>query len=136
MTNIISQSKIEKRGYRITPVRKKLIELFSEKDKPLTAKEITTILKKDNLSVNKTTVYRELDFLLKESLIKEVRISPKITHYESSQSEHHHHLVCENCGDIEDFDFDEADLIKKVKNKEFKPIHHSIEFFGLCAACQ
>ena len=51
----------------------------------------------------------------------------------------HHHIVCVNCGEIKDIPM-EKDLaeeeLKVIKKMGYKPIGHSLEFFGLCSKCQ
>jgi len=58
--------------------------------------------------------------------------------YEFKTNHHHHHLVCTSCGRVQDV---EANVVEKLeneiqKNKNFKVQSHSMEFFGLCSACQ
>lgn len=125
--------------YRITPARRKILEIFSRKTKPLSALKISSLLSDDNISVNKTTIYRELDFLLKKGLVRELYINSGKKYYESSSLKHHHHLICSDCGSIEDV-FLKNDIEKEEKRleseKNFKISNHSLEFFGLCAGCQ
>jgi Fur family transcriptional regulator, ferric uptake regulator len=58
--------------------------------------------------------------------------------YELAGKEHHHHLVCENCGKIEDvLSRVIPALEEEIKNKhKFLVKRHSLEFFGLCEDCQ
>lgn len=52
-------------------------------------------------------------------------------------NDHHHHFFCENCGDIEDIEMKEENLLKEIKNnKRFLIRKHNLEFFGLCPKCQ
>ena len=52
-------------------------------------------------------------------------------------SGHHHHLVCDNCGAIEDIPLSEALLLNQVKKQtDFQVNSHMLEFFGLCPTCQ
>ena len=64
-----------KLNYRITPARKKIIEIFSDKTNPLSAQKVSLLLTNKNIEVNKTTIYRELDFLLKNGFITELHIN-------------------------------------------------------------
>ena len=128
-----------KTSYRLTSTRKKLMKMFSDKRRPLTAHKIMDLLTKESIEVNKTTVYRELAFLLKKGFIRELHISMEQRYYESTFLKHHHHLICERCGKIKDVTLSK-DLQKEEKRLElekgFKISSHSLEFFGLCADCR
>jgi Fe2+ or Zn2+ uptake regulation protein len=127
------------KDYRLTPARKNILELFSYSCKPMTAQQILSYLAKNKIFVNKTTIYRELDFLLKKDFIKELHISSGRRYYERTEQKHHHHLICKKCGTIEDVTLIQ-NLAKEEKRleleKDFKITDHSLEFFGLCVNCQ
>ena len=128
---------LRKDGHRITRVRQKLLEIFTQEQLPLSVKELISQLKQGRIEVNKTTVYRELEFLLKQKFVSVVDLSDGAKRFESSDSDHHHHLICDNCGSIEDMPLNdhllERELIGKTK---FKVQRHALEFFGFCADCQ
>jgi Fur family ferric uptake transcriptional regulator len=53
------------------------------------------------------------------------------------EKNHHHHLVCNSCGKIEDIRLNEQKFIKEVAVKsQFLVDHHHLEFFGYCSNCQ
>ena len=126
-------------GFKITKARKFILRIFSKRKKPINAINLLHLLHKKGLEVNKTTVYREINFLLEQGLIHEVYIDPKKVYYESTGLKHHHHLVCNNCRKIEDvvLEQDLSDTELRIeKQKGFKVENHSLEFFGLCFNCQ
>jgi Fur family transcriptional regulator, ferric uptake regulator len=55
------------------------------------------------------------------------------------QDHHHHHIVCTDCGQAEEFDLCEVEDISAhalKMSKKFKVIKdHSLELFGLCNKC-
>ena len=123
---------------RHSDVRDFILELISKDSKPLSVLEIINRMKK-NISANKTTVYREINLLKKEGLILEIQLNERNKRYELSSKKHHHHIVCTSCNKIEDvvLDKDLETQEKKIeKNKKFKIINHSLEFFGFCEKCQ
>jgi Fe2+ or Zn2+ uptake regulation protein len=125
---------------RSTPVHKALLKILSQNKSPLSAFDILAKLHTQKLLVNKTTVYRQLAILEEEGLIHTVRLSDRSVRYElTNKDEHHHHLVCVKCNDVEDVDFkDHLTRQEKTiqKNNKFKILRHSLEFFGLCLNCQ
>lgn len=114
-------------------IRQPLIEYFSTHHSPISAKELLTVY-----PVNKTTVYRELEFLKSKNIIHEVVFADGVKRYEFSNQTHHHHLVCVKCDSVADVEIDEnlQDQEKQIlKSNRFKVINHSLEFFGLCQSC-
>lgn len=117
-----------------------LLDIFSRKHKPLSVAELLGLLTQKGRTVNKTTVYREIQFLLSQDTIVPVFIDETHTKYELNTS-HHHHLVCKNCGSIEDIEMKEIEQMfpaieKKLKQKKkFTSIIHTLEFFGVCQKC-
>lgn len=134
----LTLSSLQDKGHKITKVRKEIVRLFSQRSKPLSVNEVEEILLKSGLSVNKTTIYRELQFLFTNGYLMEVFLHPKKVSYESAELKHHHHLVCEDCGEIGNVTNCLArDLEEDVyKKKGFKIERHTLEFYGICAACK
>ncbi len=135
-TNILSDLKSQ--GYKQTKVRQALIEILLENNSPLSIADILEELSKKGLTPNKTTVYREITFLKDIERVVEVDFGEGKKMYEIKTS-HHHHIVCINCKKVEDFpmeeDLDQTE--KKILQKMgYKPVGHSLEFFGLCTDCQ
>jgi Fur family transcriptional regulator, ferric uptake regulator len=129
---------LKKRGHRITSVRRCIVEFLSTRKKPYDAVVIQAALAKTAKKVNKTTVYREIEFLLSENIIKRVNFGDGKNRYEIADLPHHHHLVCEGCNTIEDVVLeDELQLIEKriAKKSKFKVERHALEFFGMCSRC-
>lgn len=122
-------------GFRITLVRSQIIKIISASDQPLSAGQILNLLP---VRANKTTVYRELKFLHNHGLLTPVDINPKVRSYESSELSHHHHLICETCGRIQDVTncLDKKILTQIRLQKGFLVHRHSLEFYGLCLMCQ
>lgn len=123
---------------RITPARMATCAYFETQSEPVDYGQVLNYLKDNNVSVNKTTVYRQLDYLLQKGLIRELDFGEGKKRYELAKG-HHHHLICVNCNDIqcveikEDFEDQEIEIGKKTN---FKISGHRLEFFGLCSACQ
>jgi Fur family transcriptional regulator, ferric uptake regulator len=126
-------------GYRITTLRCALVRLFTRSSAPLGALEITSSLEKEDVSVNKTTIYRELQFLVERSIIRELDFLEGKKRYEIlSEHSRHHHLVCTNCSGITCVDVpnDLSSLHHALGTTHgFKVTHYVLEFFGLCFSC-
>jgi Fur family peroxide stress response transcriptional regulator len=123
-------------GLKITPQRTSVLEVLSDLKKPITIQEIFLHLKKKNIDL--VTIYRTITSLEKVGLVKRVDLRQDAVFYELNMN-HHHHIVCTNCGTMEDFEICEMEkLSKKIASKshKFKTIvEHNFELFGLCNSC-
>lgn len=129
---------LKNKGFRLTKVRKAIIEELDLSRKPLSAGELIELLDKHGLKPHKTSVYREINFMLEQEIINRVTFGERQDRFELAALEHHHHAICQNCGEIEDIDCGEGiRQIEEMLNKQkFKVSNHLIEFFGLCKNCQ
>jgi Fe2+ or Zn2+ uptake regulation protein len=132
-------STLKQKKFKITKVRSGIVTLFTKAKSPLSAKDLLDYFHNIGIKINKTTVYRELTFLLSENIIKEIEFGEGQKRYEIEDFKHHHHLICLKCRKVEDIEL-KTDLEKEesrfLKEKGFKVINHSLEFFGYCTKCQ
>ncbi|MDP2671799.1 MAG: transcriptional repressor [bacterium] len=124
---------------KITDVRQEIIAVLEKTKLPLTPAAvffgITTKLPKANL----TSVYRNLEMLEGLNLVKRLSFDKNGFSYELvSDRPHHHHVVCRNCGKLEDLSSLAAEeFVEKTAQKtNFKIEDHNLEFFGLCRECK
>lgn len=128
---------LKENGLKATRNRLALLAYLSKTQKPHTASEILTVLKREE--IDQATVYRILDVFLKKALIKQIEFKKGSAYYELASQGHHHHLICKSCDRVEDvilpeeFSIQEKNIEKKTN---FKIQDHSLEFFGLCAECK
>lgn len=133
---IISSLKAKK--VRITSFRENLLDFLSKQTAPVSVPQIEKFFVKGK--VNKTTIYRELSFLVREGIAREVKISQQKVYYELAHLPHHHHLVCNECGNISELDCKDLevpvkDFEAKLSKRGFAVQEHNLEFFGLCKDC-
>jgi Fur family transcriptional regulator, ferric uptake regulator len=127
--------KMKHHGYRITAARKNILEIIT--GKPLTAQEIFEQLEKKKIAIDLASVYRSLQLFTELEIVLEVEYYGK-RHYELvDKNNHHHHLICNKCGAVEDISLpEESQLLEKVVQKsKFKIEKHTLEFFGTCQKC-
>ena len=117
-----------------TDPRLAVLKALSEVKHPETAQEIHKRLKNMDL----VTLYRTLASFEEKQLVKRIDLHKDAVCYELNTG-HHHHIVCTNCGTVEDFEVcDKNRLIKNIvaKASKFKNIkEHSLELFGVCNTC-
>lgn len=125
---------MNKLGQRETKQRKIILKALSNLTTPSTVKEISGCLKN---KVDTVSIYRTLSLMKKNNLVNVILFGDGKKRYELiSSKNHHHHLICEGCGKIEDVEIKEEVLIKSIKNNhDFFIKKHNLEFFGLCKDC-
>jgi Fur family ferric uptake transcriptional regulator len=129
---------LQGRGFRMTNVRIFILKTFKDSKTPLSAGDLTSLIKTAKLNCNRTTVYRELNFLVEQSIIKTVDFGDGAKRYENAGAEHHHHFVCSNCKKVIDVnlqnDLEQQErLLEKIHGVTINS--HSLEFFGKCNKC-
>jgi Fur family ferric uptake transcriptional regulator len=127
---------IRKDGHRLTNQRKQILTLIGTT--PQSIGDLMNQIEQEKLSVDKATVYRALDWFVEMGIVGKTKFQDGVTKYERvTNDSHHHHLVCNSCGSIEDIPLNEQALMKEVKyHSQFKVLGHSLEFFGVCHMCQ
>jgi Fur family ferric uptake transcriptional regulator len=132
---------------RWTIPREAIFGLLMKSQQHLSAKEVYALLQASNGDIGIATVYRTLDLLDKAGLVRKIQCRDGHLRYEykrGDQSDHHHHLICTDCGKIlnyRDFEKEELDLVRKTeeimeKKYGFLVRDHNIEFLGLCKECR
>ncbi len=128
------------KGFRITRARSAMVRILSDADSPLGAPEMARLMAEVGSSVNKTTIYRELEFFKGQGFITEVLVGDGMRRYEfKPEGLHHHHLVCNECSAVECVEVERCveEHVRAIEKKnDFKVTDHSLKFFGLCAKCR
>lgn len=130
---ILRQSKV-----KITNERKEIIAILQESKFPLSPAEIFLRIKPELPKANLTTVYRNLELLEGMGLVNRLAFNKTNSSYELlTNVPHHHHIVCKNCGKVENLENVSEKFIGEIAKKtKFKVEDHNLEFFGLCENCQ
>jgi Fur family transcriptional regulator, ferric uptake regulator len=131
-------NRLKEGGHRLTRVRRALVEAICESNTPLSAAELGQLLENRNVGANKTTIYREVDFLVAQRVAVAIDLMDGRKRYEILSGNGHHHLVCTQCKDIKcvEIESDVAELEKKItSNHNFKVQNQVLEFFGICEVC-
>lgn len=127
--------RLEEAGYRSGAARREVVELLAAESCAVTALEIDRRLD----SVGRASVYRTLDQLERLHLVHRVEIGGDAAGYERVDPEqHHHHLVCEECGRLSPFaDPSLERAIEAVSRAaEFEIAAHDVVLRGRCPDCK
>ncbi len=132
-------SDLKKLGLKITVPRLKTLELFEQtEDSHLSAEEVFTRLAQGGEEVALATVYRVLTQFETAGIIKRHNFSDDHAVFELNQKNHHDHLVCVKCNQVEEFvdDIIEQRQEAIAKQAGFEMTDHSLNIYGICQNCR
>jgi Fur family transcriptional regulator, ferric uptake regulator len=135
----IFQEHIQAYGLRRTAQRELILETFLGTEEHLTIEDLYFLVHKIDPTIGNTTVYRTLKLLTEAGLARDVRFGDNKTYYEHHYNHaHHDHMICTECGMVIEFFSAEIELLQdEMADKfDFKPTHHSLRMWGICANCQ
>ncbi len=130
-------SRLSRRGYRLTPQRLMILEAVEAANNHISADEIYTQIFGRYPHLNISTVYRTLELFKGLGLVTETDLGDGRVRYHIIGKGHHHHLVCQKCGQVTDLDEAVLSSLKAVLNREYNfdaDLRH-LAIFGRCAGC-
>ncbi len=123
-------------GLKATLPRLKILEIFQNSTvRHLSAEDVYKLLLAENLDVGLATVYRVLTQFEQAGLLSRNHFESGKAVFELEQGSHHDHLVCLDCGLVEEF-FDEEIEQRQQKiaaERGFKLAEHALALYGTCS---
>lgn len=135
MTNI---DELKNTGLKATLPRLKIMEIFQKSElRHLTAEDVYRVLLDDRSDIGLATVYRVLTQFEQAGILLRSNFESGKAVYELNEGQHHDHLVCTNCGKVEEF-YD-AEIEKRqqliAQTKGWQILDHTMALYGRCAQC-
>jgi Fur family transcriptional regulator, ferric uptake regulator len=132
MTNI---EELKSTGLKATLPRLKILEVFQNaKQRHMTAEDVFRVLLDERSDIGLATVYRVLMQFEQAGLLTRSNFESGKAVYELNEGQHHDHLVCLDCGRVEEF-FD-AEIEKRqqivAKSRGFKLQEHALSLYANC----
>lgn len=127
------------RGARLTPMRRKVLELLWQRHEPFGAYDLLKALGKDDTRVMPPTVYRALEFLQAQGLVH--RIEVKNAYVGCAQPDLPHagqFLICKECGvaaEMQSASVDAA-VLDAAEAHDFEVESQTVEITGTCPNCR
>ncbi len=133
MTN--NPSELKASGLKATLPRLKILDIFhSSSVRHLSAEDVYKILLAENLDVGLATVYRVLTQFEQAGLLSRNHFETGKAVFELNEGSHHDHLVCLDCGRVEEF-YDEEIEKRQQKiamERGFEIADHALALYGHC----
>ena len=130
---------LRKAGLKVTLPRVKILQILENSDnKHLSAEDVYKALIGAEEDVGLATVYRVLTQFESAGLVMRHHFEGGHSIFELTSVDHHDHIVCNNCGKVEEF-FDElieGQQEQIAKKYGFKITDHSMYLYGICQECQ
>jgi Fur family transcriptional regulator, ferric uptake regulator len=122
---------------KLTRSQERVFSLLQQLNKAVSAQSIYSDLRNSDRGVGLATVYRSLDTLKLQGLVRALTLSSGETVYSLMPTDKHH-LNCLNCGKSEPIHSCPVHNLGVELNQtyDFKVFYHTLEFFGLCSQCK
>lgn len=119
---------------RNTKQRSAIEGAFNQVQRPLSPTEVCDMAQKDVPQLGMATVYRALNDMVEEKLLRAVDLPGQISRYEKAGLHHHHHFHCTRCDKVYDVD---GCMLKENLNlpRGFEVEQHDITLTGICPSC-
>jgi Fur family ferric uptake transcriptional regulator len=122
-------------GLKATLPRLRILDLFEHSDmRHMTAEDVYKLLLKDGMDIGLATIYRVLTQFEQAGLLIRHHFESGKAVFELNQGQHHDHLVCVQCGRVEEF-YDaeiERRQAKIAKERGFEIQEHSLQIYADC----
>lgn len=132
MSNI---DELKSTGLKATMPRLKILEIFQTgKQRHMTAEDVFRVLLEERSDIGLATVYRVLTQFEQAGLLNRSNFESGKAVYEINEGKHHDHLVCMDCGRVEEFYDAEIERRQQdvAQSKGFQIADHSLSIYANC----
>lgn len=122
-------------GLKATLPRIKILDIFHNSQvRHLSAEDVYKILLAENMDVGLATVYRVLTQFEQAGLLSRNHFESGKAVFELNEGSHHDHLVCMDCGRVEEFFDDEIEKRQQkiAGERGFNLAEHALALYGHC----
>ena len=125
------------RGYRMTHQRMAILHVLRHEESHLSPADVYKKARVELPSLTEPTVYRTLEFLADNALIRPSYNANGHLTYEIAGNDHHH-MVCRNCGEEIEVEHTLLESLYRLleTTSGYKSIDSHVTFFGVCPKCQ
>jgi len=126
------------RTLRNSKQRQTILDLVAASPEHMSAEEIYQQARLSQPNISLGTVYRNLDTLSEQGLIIRSSFADGKARYEMAGLDHHHHLICLQCGEIRNLVQCPMapSLEAALQEADFQAVQHQFEIYGYCRECQ
>ena len=141
---MVDQSMSEKEqlrsaGLKVTHPRIRILSLLEEQGGAhLSAEDVYRLLIGQNEEIGLATVYRVLTQFEQAGILKRHNFETGHSVFELDRGEHHDHLLCTQCGRVEEFHNPEIESLQQqiASDHGFEIVDHALTLYGICRRCR
>lgn len=129
---------IRKAGLKVTLPRVKILEILENSDaRHVSAEDVYKELLANGEEIGLATVYRVLTQFEGAGLVERHQFDGGHSVFELNRGDHHDHMVCIQCGTVEEFYDDSIEKRQQeiARKKGFEISDHSLVIYGICKNC-
>src|SRR5699024_5849551 len=136
------KKQLHAKSYKLTPQREATVRVLLEREEDhLSAEDVYLLVKEKAPEIGLATAYRTLELLSELKIVDKINFGDGVSRYDlrTEGAEHfHHHLVCIECGSVEEIVEDLLEDVEKIVESEwgFQVKDHRLTFHGICKQCQ
>jgi len=130
-----THEELKSMGLKATLPRQRILAAFqSGRIRHMSAEDVVQALRAEDISLGLGTVYRVLLQFEQAGLLRRANIDAGRAVFELEEGEHHDHLLCLDCGRVEEFFHPEIERLQSVIAHElgFRLEQHSLSLHGRC----
>ncbi|MDG5788770.1 Fur family transcriptional regulator [Evansella sp. AB-P1] len=126
---------LKEKGYKHTDKREDMLALFSKEKRYLAAKDVLEFLQHKYSGLSFDTIYRNLSLFTELGILEATELDgEKKFRFTCSTNNHHHHLICLDCGVTKHIHACPMDTFQE-KDDTFRIVGHKFEVYGYCEEC-
>jgi Fur family peroxide stress response transcriptional regulator len=131
-------AKLKERNHRLTPQRLAVLKILAAGEGHPSVERIYEQIRPDFPTTSLATVYKTVTLLKEMDEVLELGFNNGGNRYDGSKPYPHPHLICTQCGAIQDLEVDAlSDIPRQVaQDTGYRIVSHRLDFFGVCQKCQ
>jgi len=135
------KEQLHKASYKLTPQREATVRVLLENEADhLSAEDVYLKVKDKAPEIGLATVYRTLELLAELKVVDKINFGDGVARFDlrkEGAKHFHHHMVCMECGAVDEIEEDLLEDVERRVEKEFnfKILDHRLTFHGICHRC-
>ena len=130
--------KVRRRGGRLTPQRVAILRILAASEDHPSVEQIYDRIKDAFPTTGMATIYKTVTLLKEMNEVLELGFADGSNHYDGNRPYPHPHLICTQCGEIQDLDVPDLDeVVARVSQQIDYEVHsHRLDLYGVCPKCK
>lgn len=136
------KQQLQSQGYKLTPQREATVKILLDNEEDhLSAEDVFMLVKEIAPEIGLATVYRTLELLSELHVVEKINFGDGVARYDlrtDTSKHHHHHLICVQCGSMDEILEDWLGPLEERLETEFNftTLDHRLDFHGICHRCK